>query len=185
MKLSLKMRKILVVDDTESNLAAAREFFSKVEGYEFVYATNRKDAEVFLEDAYAIITDRSIPSNAEVELFDCEIPEEEVEMTNAIIQTNGYYLLLRAFLLGKPAVMAAEHGKLGILFADPDQETEILKALLDNIARAPSFEHYLALFVSQQDGRRTDITRDGWQEGVFKTQPSAWAKIWTELQQKF
>ena len=55
------MKKILIVEDTQANLDAAKAFFSTISDFEFVFAANRKEAEEFLSSVDAVITDRSMP----------------------------------------------------------------------------------------------------------------------------
>lgn len=184
----IKMKKILIIDDTQANLDAAKLFFSKISSYEFLYATNRKDAEKYLEEAYAVITDRQMPSKANVELLDCDIPEEKMTIAKNVSEANGYHLLYTVYLSGKPVVMATEHSALAICLPNITVPTEkqykgdpkdfSLEALLLLINENPNFDSYHSLY---RYGNFGGVKNLGWNEGVLKTQERAWKMIWEEL----
>lgn len=96
------MRKILIVEDTQANLDAAKAFFSTISGFEFVYATNRKEAEEKIKEADAIITDRSMPFDG--------VPQ----YNQIAAEANGYLVAANAKKENKPVILLTEHGRLGI-----------------------------------------------------------------------
>lgn len=193
------MKKILIVDDTQANLDAAKAFFSTISGYEFIYATNRKDAEVLLPEAYAVITDRSLPSNTDVEFLDCEIPEDKMGLVKVcFVQANGYHIFYSAHLAGKPVVMAMEHGSFGMSLPkitpinelsenqtsdwDFDPKDFSMEKLLLEIDTNPSLELYDRLWSYGNFGGARHL---GWKEDLLKTNTEAWKMAWEELQKQF
>lgn len=186
------MKKILIVDDTQANLDAAKAFFSTISGYEFLYATNRKDAERYLEEVYAVITDRQMPSKAEIEFLDCNISEHQSFIAKNVSEANGYHLLYTVYLSGKPVVMATEHSALAICLSNITVPTEkqykgdpkdfSLEALLLLINENPTFDSYQSLY---RYGNFGGVKNLGWNEGILKTQERAWKIIWEELIKQF
>lgn len=92
------MKKILIIDDTEENLDAAREFFSKITGFEFSFVMNRREAEELLKVSDAVITDGSFPY------------ETEKNFNNSH-GLNGHYVLLLASSQNKPGILLSDHGE--------------------------------------------------------------------------
>lgn len=90
--------KVLVIDDKQENLDAAREFFSKIPVFEFLFAMNRKEAEELLKVSDAVITDGSFPYETE-------------ENFNNSHGLNGHYVLLLASSQNKPAILLSDHGE--------------------------------------------------------------------------
>ena len=189
------MKKILIIDDTQVNLDTAKSFFSKISGYEFLYATNRKDAEKYLEEAYAVITDRSLPYS-ETSLIGCDFPEDKKgRVENNYIQANGHHLLLKALLSGKPAIMASEHGGLMILNGSVAPSTKMenfsLEETLQRISTEPTYEDIGNLWTyGNFEGThivRKEETMKAWgaPKDIVKTEEIAWKMTWEELQKQF
>lgn len=189
------MKKILFIDDTKENLDAAKAFFSTIPGFEFVYATNRQEAEKHLEEVYAVITDRSLPYS-ETSLIGCDFPDNEKEdVEYNYVQTNGYYLLLKALSMGKPAIMASDHGGMIILEGKLVPSTQIenfsLEATLQRMSVKPTYEDVCSFFYHANNEAthavRLEDTRKsyGAERNIFKTEDKAWVLVWEELQKQF
>jgi hypothetical protein len=189
------MKKILVIDDTQANLDTAKAFFSTIPNFEFVYVTDRQEAEKHFEEAYAVITDRSLPYSA-TSLIGCDFPEEETEDVEALtIKANGYFLLLKALLLGKPAIMASEHGGLMIMNGTTAPSKQIenfsLEETLQRISTEPTYEDMDKLWTyGNHEGThitRKEETMKAWgaPQNILKTEEVAWRMVWEELQKQF
>ncbi len=193
--------KVLIVEDTQVNLDAAKAFFSTITDYEFVYATNRKDAEKLLEDVYAVITDRSLPSNGEVKFLDCETPNDGKQyFVENIVGANGYHIMYMAHFLGKPVIMASQHGERGPLGLMRPRIVEVLlerqttdwsestlkdfslEKLLMEVDQSPSADLYHQLW---QYGNFGGVNFLGWRDGIQKTQEVAWKCTWEKLREQF
>lgn len=102
--------KILVVDDSSINLEAAKVFFSKVDGHEFIYAKNRQEAQTLVNDCDGLITDRSMPFKEDGKTC----PDDKEGRYGQNSTMNGEILAVYAEGIGKVVVMVTEHGRLGI-----------------------------------------------------------------------
>ena len=101
------MKKILIVDDTIENLEAAKKFFSQNKEYEFLYATNRSEAEKLLPECDALITDIQMPFNNE---------------SKEVSGLNGKLLEIEAYHMEKPAISLSQHGD-GLIWKSPTFDT--------------------------------------------------------------
>ena len=135
------MKKILIVEDTQENMDAAKAFFSTIKDFEFVYATNRKEAEDLLESVDAVITDRQIPyvSGENVNSYAEDLLSEMKEdlsddfdryALKFLQQRQGYALMAIAYSVNVPVIMASEHGILMALVVNAGEAvTDIGKSL--------------------------------------------------------
>lgn len=178
--------KVLIVEDTQVNLDAAKAFFSTITDYEFVYATNRKDAEKLLEDVYAVITDRSLPSHPDINFLEFNASELECPGDAELFpQANGNWIANKAFLMKKPCVMATQHGSLFIFFPKIDlhecqKSYAPVEQLVINLLENPSNDSYSKLMgfgVHGKGAYRVD--------GVTKSTVEGWDIAWRELQKQF
>lgn len=159
----MKKKTILVVDDTQANIDAAKAYFANNTDFDFVYAMNRKTAEEILPTVDGVITDRSIP-------FD----ENDTER-----QSEGSLLFLLAKAFGKEVVMVTGHGgRLGIgghVLKDESQSETIYDEVKTSIGKpfSKNFDSNnptkLELMLFKNVGDKFD-----WQEGVNKTSEIAW-----------
>lgn len=111
-------KKILVVDDTPANLDAAKTYFANNTDYEFVYATNRQEAEKLLPECDAVITDAQMPFNENSKELYFKMASEEKFVQPAIdlkvgeiMESNGCLLAIEAYLEGKTAIIVSHHGE--------------------------------------------------------------------------
>lgn len=189
------MRKILIIDDTQANLNVAKAFFATIPGFEFVYVTNRAEAEKHLEEAYAVITDRSLPYS-ETSLIGCDFPEDNKSWVERnYIKANGHYLLLKALLSGKPAIMASEHGGLMILNGSVSPSTRMenfsLEQTLQRISTEPIYKDIVNLWeYGNFEGthivrKKETMIAHGAPKDIVKTEEIAWQMVWEELQKQF
>lgn len=170
------MKKILVVDDTLENIEAAKEFFSSIPGFEFVYATNKEDAEVLLPDAYALITDGNFPY---------------FEGDKEYSPDSGYLLGILAKMEGKPVIMITEHGGLRLSEVnnnceDFEKVKEIAKRLSNLKGRNNGAELY---YLCEGDfmelvHRRSNIYNFDFIHATKKDSLS-WLIAWERLQNQF
>ena len=190
------MKKILVVDDIQENLDTAKTFFSTVADFEFVYAMNRRDAEKYLDDVYAVITDGSFPTNSEVEFVDvdfnhfanrtdCFIDEStgKIAYKENIVQANGLWVLFKTILSGKPAIMLREHGGVYMLLVN-EKDHSHLRDVLIRISENPTAGDYVS-FWRYAHFEGTKYTLDGLISYMKKTDVSAWSLAWKRLQEQF
>lgn len=190
------MKTILVVDDIQANLDTAKSYFSTINDYNFVYASNRRDAEKFLGDAYAVITDGSFPTNSEVKFIDvdynhsidgknCYIDKStgETAWEENIVVANGYWVLFKAVLSGKPAIMLREHGGIYMLLVNENNHNH-LGSILNRITTEPTGDDYVS-FWRYAHFEGTKYTRDNILRGRTKTQTSSWELAWKRLQEQF
>jgi hypothetical protein len=179
------MKRILIVDDTQANLDAAKAFFSTIPGYEFVYVTNRKDAEACLLEVDALITDRSLPWT-DTEQFNCEIPSgASKSLFPNYLQSNGHYLLLKSCLVNKPSIMATDHGKFGLMkLANRSkwQEDSSLEDIIFLMENRTTLDTY---FTFGKHPVVKEIQVLGWYENLSKTTQQAWKLAWEEIQKQF
>lgn len=191
-----KMKKrILIVEDTAENMETAKKFFEGLlsSDFEFVYCKNRQEADRNFEEAYAVITDRSIPYNDE-HISDAQSSQfcKDTEYTKCKLpEVNGTYLMLKAKVQKKPSVLITEHGSLGIgtqpLELNFDSFQETLLYIIDEKKKNGclfwSDYEYLYWFGCRcWESIRTDFCsyRD-----VKKTSTDAWRIAWEELQKQF
>ncbi len=178
------MKKILVVDDTQVNLDAAKAFFSTITDFEFVYATNRKDAAGLLEEVDALITDRSLPWT-QSELFNCKMPKNIDEIfIDIYLQHNGMYLLMKACLLNKPAILATDHGSFDLMYLRNEsgcREDASLHELMLQMEKNATNNTYWEF------GRHPRTTQDfsvQRHKDLSKVDSNAWQLAWEELLKK-
>jgi hypothetical protein len=183
-KTTKNMKKILIVDDTQANLDAAKTFFSTIPGYKFVYAISRKDAEVLLTDAYAVITDRSIPWS-DLEQFNFLSEGVNKILLQEYAKVNGDYVLIMAKLMNKPAIMATDHGKFGLMVLKSVEEfkkdTKLLE-ILSQMSTNPTPDLYWSFQRNKTVSQGISVK---WHEGMSKTYSKAWSLAWEELQKQF
>lgn len=179
------MKRILIVEDTQENLDAAKAFFKTVSGFDFVYTTNKEDAEAELAKADALITDRNLP------YFNGDVEDYTVE--------NGYMLGILAKLQGKPVVMLTEHGQLMVSEVKADHEN--FKIAEEAVQKLSGLKGVSSLARhGKQEG--VDVCKYIWQlMGVTHTgkntiynfdnlvgtkkDPTAWQIAWERLQKQF
>lgn len=165
------MKTILIVEDTQENLEAAKAYFSTIPGFEFVYATNRKEAEEFLPISYAVITDRNMPYEG--------IPKPDFYEIE-----NGYHIAVSAKVAGKPVIMITEHGELALGYVNADNP---------NFSKAAELVAQFSgrKMTSDERGQLSGVTHIG---GVFylnfthrvsKKSQKAWEMAWQELCKQF
>ncbi len=178
------MKKILIVDDTQANLDAAKAFFETVSGFEFVFATNKEDAEVALAEVDALITDRDLP------YFTGDKQEHDVE--------NGYMLGILAKLQGKPVLMLTEHGQLMVSEVNTSHEDfkiaeEAVQKLagLRGVKSCAKHGEQEGVDVKTYICKLMDVTHRGNTIYKFdningtKKDKSAWQIAWERLQKQF
>ena len=163
--------KILVVEDSLENIELAKKYVADdhefTEGYEFIYVTNRKDAEKLLHTVDGVITDRSIPYDA-ASTYECEV--------------NGYYIAALAINLKKPFIMMTSHGdSLGIGI-----KTDNLIGLEEELIRFsrvvnPMYESPEAHRFRKYYYKWISIS---WKDGYTKLQLTSWMIVWTKLKQQ-
>ena len=117
------MKKILIVDDKQVNLDAAKAFFAQIKDYEFIYATCRSEAEKFLPEVDAVITDCELPyitgETMPTHLEDC-------------MDINGYAIVIHAMALKKPIIMVSHHGNVFVRhYANPQNLWKATQAEFD------------------------------------------------------
>ncbi len=133
--------KILVVEDTAENMAVAKAFFFTIPEHEFIFCTNRKEAEEILPAVDGMISDRSIPFN-----------DDESQ------ECNGISLMFQASLLQITAVGVSNHGDTnywvdfneasceknkGYLKVDREHSEEFNKLDFSNsLSLLKGFDHY-------------------------------------------
>lgn len=196
------MKKILVVEDTLENLEVAKLFFSKVVGFEFIYATNREEAEKCIDEVYAVITDRSIPMTTDANFIDCELtPEDcpfgEQEVIDYIKMANGFYILYKSYFEKKPVIMISDHGNLILVWPaivespttncssktklsfSNSSTADVLQDILFNIKNNPSAWAYKDLCIYGNRIGRSELCY------CTKTEVEAWEIAWKRLQEQF
>ena len=187
------IKTILIVDDTQENLDAAKAFFDTITDFQFVYATNRKDAENQLDNVDAVITDRRLPANGNVKFLDCEVADKDLFLMDSLLEANGYHILYSAYFKNKPTVMISGHGNATALFLPsvkeltPSQikylpEDFSLERLLEDINKGPSTLLYENLHTY---GNYGGVKHLGWNEHLLKTHQEAWRKALEELKKQF
>lgn len=170
----IMIKTILVVEDTVENMEVAKQYFSGIEGYEFIFASNRSEADELLDQCDALITDRSIPYKVE---------EKEDE-------ANGFYLLLKASLLGKKSLMVTSHGNSygqGVATIDDDSR-EVVAAMIAKIGKLQVYNPnytFLSDFRNSYYKDWASINWFGMGQGPSKTDSRAWRYAWEELQKQF
>ena len=164
------MKKILIVDDIKTNLDVAKLFFSKIPGFEFLFAVNRKEAEELLKISDALITDGSFPYEN----------EEDFDGAQGL---NGYYLLLLASSQTKPAILLSDHGEQ--FYSRIARSKESSQDIIDQY---PNFNP----FNPTQQEQFWNIARNS--EIIFqlptkydatKKDSSGWKYGWEEIQKQF
>ena len=168
------MKKILIVEDNKDYLDIAKDFFSTIiTGYDFFFATNRKEAENFLPLVDAVITDASIP-------FD-----EFSEYNEILAEANGYLVVVGAKLMNKLAIItiqSAGQTSLGIV-NNSSQNFHKLSVLA---------EFHLGKEINEKEGNQIHQLKFG--SGIFsfnqccdftKFSQECWLFIWGELQKQF
>jgi CheY-like chemotaxis protein len=188
-------KRILVVEDTAENMETAKKFFEGLlsSDFEFVYCKNRQEADVNFKEAYAVITDRSIPYNDE-QVSDAQKVQfcASVSYTEyRLPEINGVYLMFKAKTSGKPAVLISEHGDLQIGVQPLDLNgRSFLKRLLSVIDAKReknclfwSDYEYLSEFSKSWDSPIRINYDIG--VGIKKTSTDAWRIAWEELQKQF
>lgn len=179
------MKKILIVEDTQANLDAAKAFFETISGFEFIFATNKEDAEVALAEADALITDRDLP------YFTGDNQEYDIE--------NGYMLGVLAKMQGKPVLMLTEHGELMISEVNASHENFMIAeeavqnlAGLKGVKSCAKHGEQEGVYVKAHIGKLIDVTHRG--SGTIysfdhingsKKDKSAWQIAWERLQKQF
>jgi hypothetical protein len=178
------MKKVLIVEDTQENLDAAKAFFKTISGFEFVYATNKEDAVVALAEADALITDRDMP------YFDGAKVDYSPE--------NGYMLGILAKMQGKPVIMLSEHGQL--LISNVNNTTadfEAVKEVVEKLAQLKGIgpdDRWDNEELKPTFGKLIKICHQG--ENVYKfnyknevtgtkKDEIAWRTAWERLQEQF
>ncbi|MEJ0002050.1 MAG: hypothetical protein WDN09_02630 [bacterium] len=169
------MKTILIVEDTQANLDAAKAFFSTVSDNRFVYAVNRKEAEELMDSVDGVISDR-------------DLPYEERVRTNEL--ENGYAIIMNAKGKGLPAVLVSEHGRLNIFTAHPKHRyfESTFNHASHMIGRKFDFANkgdvaFIDMFPGIYESDHV-VTAQGF-VGISKTSPAAWQMAWQELQKQF
>jgi len=108
------MKKILVVEDTLENMEVAKIFFSKINDFVFIFCANRKEAQQYLREVDAVITDR-------------DMPFESREKEGSYTPVEGCILAIQAKNLEKDVVIISEHGTLQIGIVD-EKDSNFSKA---------------------------------------------------------
>ena len=188
-----QIKTILVVDDNQENLDAAKSLFDTITDFRFVYVTNRKDAENQFDNIDAVITDRMLPTNGNVEFLDCEVADKDLFLMDSLLEANGYHILYSAYFKNKPTVMISGHGNATALFLPnvkeltPNQakylpEDFSLEVLLEDINKNPSTLLYENLHTY---GNYGGVKFLGWNSDLLKTSQKAWTMAWEELKKQF
>lgn len=184
------MKKILVVDDKNENLEAAKAFFSTIFGFEFIYCTNRKDAEKLILEVDAVITDRSMPydENNYYNVIPSEIPDYTIDHNlNFFSEVNGDYIFCKVVTLGKPVVMISGHGEddLQIGLFDSKRYT-IPVDLLEANAENPSWFICEKFFSYTHSGGGGGYAFEVLPHGqISKRETVSWKKAWNALIEQF
>ncbi len=167
------MKKVLIVEDTQENLESAKAFFSTIPGFEFVYATNRKEAESLLPAVDAMITDRSMP-------FDGIPQYSELDA-----QANGYLLAVNAKTMKKQVVMVSAHGNRAGITA-----VNISSVGFNKIAELVNA--YAGREISEIEAGNVGRAKFGsgvfefeWVDNLSKTSSECWSLAWGQLQKQF
>jgi len=163
--------KVLVIDDKQENLNAAREFFSKITAFEFLFAMNRKEAEELLKVSDAVITDGSFP---------CET-EENFNSSHGL---NGYYVLLLASSQNKPAVLLSDHGEQ--FYSNVAKSQEVSKRVIEK--QFTNFDPFDMVRYSEYWNIAQNpevIVELPTRSYTTKKDSSGWEYGWKELQKQF
>lgn len=141
------MKKVLIVCSNQVDLDAAKTFFSTIPGYDFLFHSNRLDAQAILESSDILITDANIPYSPNdsideyphyFELINNGIDENDFiplskeEAYAAATGLNGWALMLQVKTRNIPNLMIGEYGtfkKLDMLKI-PDKASQPSKELL-------------------------------------------------------
>lgn len=167
------MKKILIVEDTEANLLAAKQFFATVSGFEFVFAKNRKEAEDLLPSVDGLITDRHMPYLETDTMADYVFVEREGELAN-VLKSHGYILLAETAKLEIPGVMVSDHGDLMVMKI---KDQEVAKEIAQDV-------EMLSPYSSESYERGFDMNQNYTCEwyNIPKTDQRAWRLAWEELE---
>ncbi|MDO8469796.1 MAG: hypothetical protein Q7S84_02110 [bacterium] len=172
------MKKILIVEDTKENLQAAKSFFSTVKGFEFMYATSRKEAQELLPVADALLTDRSMPFLSTDSIGSYSNLKRDNDY-KVLLERNGYDLLAQAVVMGIPRLMFTNHGTSNFFITLENKEIceEALRLKEDDY----DAEHRLRILASVNN----EAKRHRLEEYVTKDKSSSWELAWIELQKQF
>lgn len=165
------MKKVLIIDDRQENLEAAKKFFSNIQGFEFLFVTNRKEAEKLLEISDAVITDGSFPY------------KDERNFDNAH-GLNGYYILLLASAQNKPGILLSDHGEQFYSKLAQSQKTskKVLKEELANFDPL-NMDHYAKYWsIAYNPDIIVNLPTRSF---TTKKNSSGWEYGWKELQRQF
>lgn len=184
------MKKILIVEDAQDNLDAAKAFFSTIPDFEFVYAPDRERAEDLLSKVNAVITDRQIPyiAGEGIESYNKELLQEmrgEGDNDSYIFmwlqQRQGYAIMAIAHASGLPVVMVSEHGNLMVSCIADNEVVKDIGVGLKSLAPYSRESYKLA---SELNGS-TCRNNLGNYDGITKKERQAWAIAWEKLQEQF
>ncbi len=181
------MKKVLVVEDTMENMEAAKAFFSTVEGFEFIFAMDREQAQKLLPEVDVLITDRRIPFNEEIDFPGANPPKDE---SHNDTEYNGFFLTASAIYKKLPVIMAAEHGNL-MLFIPKNQSEEVIEVLGGFLRFLETKEEIKKLRWEDQNIFET-FCRNILLEylhrqriSIKKNSPDAWKLVWEKLKEQF
>lgn len=173
------MKKILIVEDTPINLESAKKFFATISNFEFIYTTNRYEAQQLLSTVDALITDRSIPFCSSDTINNYSNLRHGENDYKIVLNMNGYDLLAQAVVLGIPRLMFSNHGTSNFLLTLDNKE--LCEKALDLKGDDYDGTHRYEVF-SPVD---SEAKRNRLDEDITKDKSSSWALAWTELQKQF
>jgi hypothetical protein len=186
------MKKILVVENTVPNFVAAKKFFSTISGYEFIYALDRKSAELLLHEVDALITDKQIPYVTGEVLADYhESILEEMKMVapraklSTIQEVHGFALMAKAHAFDIPVVMVTEHGGIQLKRIRNDnevsREVKTFGVILSQLDPYSKESFTIASWLE----KKNLVERDTSECQGEKQFPETWHWVWQALKKQF
>lgn len=203
--------KILVVDSDPVSLRMARRFFSQHPGcefYEFIYCSNRSQADEEIVGASALIVGLDLvyssekPFNVDAIIMGVEVLEEAEVLESAFIhalqeepsnsgfteiplRVNAMYLVLKAKYLSMPNVVYRSvsrgdnfHEKSFIEIDLSKEEVDSTYNILSEIHESPKADDYLKLEEITSERIMEDSVR-------AETLLKFWEMAWKNLQKQF
>lgn len=197
------MKKVLIVEDTLVNLEAAKAYFSTIPEYEFIYTTNRKDAQAIIPSVCAVVTDRQIPyiTDETIEAYHESIVNKEKGfytkdfVLRKIQEVHGYALTAIAYALDIPVIMVSEHGDIQIFYVTTNdsfkEDLKTIGAILPQLDPYSKESYEIAHWLTEcwfGEGHEIKlIDLDCFRErgNGEKKNPKTWEVIWKDLQKEF
>ncbi|TSD03201.1 MAG: hypothetical protein Athens071416_262 [Parcubacteria group bacterium Athens0714_16] len=175
-------KKVLVVEDTPENIAAAKDFFSQVDGFDFLFAINRKEAESLIHEVDALLTDRSLPFQREDTINSYRnCPSEDY---GYVLEANGYDLLAQAVAKGIPCLMFSNHGDSNFFITIPFIEKESCKKILNSKTDDYDTKHRQDLRCAINQFCEREHLEDGMSKEKLNSWKSAWERLFQQLTEK-